>query len=138
MNLSIETYGRKILRPEYNAYSNCLRGLLLHCLARDPTQRPTPRQLLNQCQKSLKTYELGPFPGIPEGDLATGREEEGGPGWYSGVGSVGLLAHSNFPVPQNDPADVPPLLPHAEPMLEGYNKDWNCFAVLDEMDVAEE
>jgi serine/threonine protein kinase len=87
LNLTIETFGRKILRPKYgNEYTDCLRSLLLHCLARDPTQRPTPQQLLRQCQKALKTLEPENrrFT-VPEGNEDDEQKKPAfyGPGWYS-------------------------------------------------------
>lgn len=89
-NIIIETYGRKLLRPEFDCYSEALRTTIFRCLARDPTHRPTPRELLSRCQESLKAIEPGfaPFPGIPPGQA--GDEPEDSPqnnsAWFSSSG----------------------------------------------------
>lgn len=64
---SFETYGRKILREEFEDYSDRLKATLLRCLACDPTRRPTPRELLRECIEATNSLEpdLKSVPGIP-------------------------------------------------------------------------
>jgi serine/threonine protein kinase len=60
LNKTIETYGQNILQPEFSRYSASLRELILHCLARDPTERPSPREVLLRCEEQLKQFIRGP------------------------------------------------------------------------------
>jgi hypothetical protein len=90
---SFETYGRKILREEYNGYSDRLRAMLLRCLARDPLQRPTPRELLRECQEALNSLkpDLPVFPGIPLAPIGDVRPQDG-VGVFGGFSSDERLA----------------------------------------------
>lgn len=80
-NMLIETYGRKILRPEFDVYSDPLRSLILRCLARNPKDRPSPRAILHTCQMALKAFvpTIVPFPGIPPDPVDDELEEPVGP-----------------------------------------------------------
>jgi hypothetical protein len=132
-NLSFETYGRKILRAEYDVYSDYLRVLLLRCLARDPTVRPSPRYVLSQCQQALKIIkpDLVPPLGIPEDSVVDERGEIGALGWYSSGWSESVDVSSSA----DDPVGLMGL-PHAEP--SNGRPDENYVAAADQMDVAEE
>jgi hypothetical protein len=115
LKLAIETYGRKILREEYNVYSDGLRTLILRCLARDTTQRPTPRELLRQCQESLKGIEpdLARVPGIPKDEPQDEAAVRGilGEAWFSRDGHTKLSTAPNdgsIAAPRNTPTPAPP------------------------------
>jgi hypothetical protein len=52
----IQTFGRMLL-DEKLPYSNYFKETLLTCLAWDPDERPTARQLLQSCMKALATIK---------------------------------------------------------------------------------
>ena len=87
LNMTLETLGRKILRPKYDKYSDGLRSLLLQCLARDPTQRPSPREILRRCQDSLKILDPESVRHVPmpEEDQSDDRVmlDRSDSGWFS-------------------------------------------------------
>lgn len=90
LDMSIETFGRKIVRQEFDDYSDPLRVYLLRCLARDPTQRPTPRELLHQCQESLRLLEpdISRLSGIPPNNVDNWLKADAalGGAWFSSDG----------------------------------------------------
>ncbi|KAF4627135.1 hypothetical protein G7Y89_g11018 [Cudoniella acicularis] len=58
-SIPITTFGRKLINLP--GYSESLKLLVFHCLALDPTQRPTPRQLLEDTTRALRfIVQLGP------------------------------------------------------------------------------
>ena len=114
LNMTIETFGRKILRPQYDIYSDSLRSLLLQCLARDPTQRPTPRGILRRCQESLKILdpESGRDIAILQEDQdyeQEGRLDRAESGWYSSWSHITSTRRvPNVSAPAADRSKAPP------------------------------
>ena len=104
--MSIETFGRKIVRDEFDDYSNPLRVFLMRCLARDPTQRPTPRELLRQCQESLRVLDPDTLrlSGIPPNSIKDWLKADAalGGAWFTSDGYSDAT-----PIPKRRAGGVP-------------------------------